>query len=110
MIKIIKEMLSTTQKETALKEVPSFLEMAAFVYFPGSFLVGPQFSMKRYLMYVKGELRGPVCRFDLIPSLLLQYRYALFENNLPQSPQSLFPTCKNALLFYRKPRTNYHNA
>lgn len=59
------EQLSATQKETVLREVPSFLEMAAFTYFPASFLVGPQFSMKRYLKYVKGELRNPV-RFFVI--------------------------------------------
>lgn len=41
---------------TALKEPPTLLEVAAFAYFPGSFLVGPQFSMKRYLDYINGEL------------------------------------------------------
>ncbi|XP_058792721.1 lysophospholipid acyltransferase 5 [Phymastichus coffea] len=48
--------LSSTQKTTALREDPSLLEMAAYVYFPGSFLIGPQFSMKRYLDYVNGKL------------------------------------------------------
>ncbi|XP_012263118.2 lysophospholipid acyltransferase 5 [Athalia rosae] len=68
------EKLSSTQKETALKETPSFLEMAAFIYFPGSFLVGPQFSMKRYLKYVNGELRDPDNSSELpscvVPGLL----------------------------------------
>ncbi|XP_017759421.1 PREDICTED: lysophospholipid acyltransferase 5 isoform X2 [Eufriesea mexicana] len=47
--------LSVSQKSLALKERPTFLEIAAFTYFPGSFLVGPQFSMKRYLDYVHGR-------------------------------------------------------
>ncbi|XP_001604606.2 lysophospholipid acyltransferase 5 [Nasonia vitripennis] len=50
------EKLSETQKLTALREQPSFLEMAGFCYFPGSFLIGPQFSMRRYLDYVNGKL------------------------------------------------------
>ncbi|XP_043528844.1 lysophospholipid acyltransferase 5 [Frieseomelitta varia] len=49
------EKLSASQKQVALKEQPTFLEIAAFTYFPGSFLVGPQFSMKRYLDYVHGR-------------------------------------------------------
>ncbi|XP_011499110.1 PREDICTED: lysophospholipid acyltransferase 5 [Ceratosolen solmsi marchali] len=48
--------LSDTQKTTMLHEKPSLLEMTAFVYFPGSFLIGPQFSMRRYLDYVNGKL------------------------------------------------------
>ena len=48
--------LSALQKQLALKQKPTFLEIAAFMYFPGSFLVGPQFSMKRYLDYVNGQL------------------------------------------------------
>ncbi|XP_043250629.1 lysophospholipid acyltransferase 5 isoform X1 [Colletes gigas] len=52
------EKLSGSQKQVALKTQPTFLEVAAFTYFPGSFLVGPQFSMKRYLDYVNGRLMG----------------------------------------------------
>ncbi|XP_053977199.1 lysophospholipid acyltransferase 5 isoform X1 [Hylaeus volcanicus] len=48
--------LSASQRKVALKEKPTFLEIAAYMYFPGSFLVGPQFSMKRYLDYVNGRL------------------------------------------------------
>ncbi|XP_012278101.1 lysophospholipid acyltransferase 5 [Orussus abietinus] len=50
-----KDKLSSTQQKTALNRPPTFLETAAFVYFPGSFLVGPQFSMKRYLDFVNCE-------------------------------------------------------
>ena len=48
--------LSDYQKKVALKECPSLLEIAAYVYFPSSFLVGPQFSMRRYLDFVNGTL------------------------------------------------------
>lgn len=54
--------LSDSQKRVALKERPSLLEIAAYAYFPGAFLIGPQFSMRRYLDYVNGRLseRDPV--------------------------------------------------
>ncbi|XP_029170984.1 lysophospholipid acyltransferase 5 [Nylanderia fulva] len=54
--------LSSSQKEVALKERPSLLEIAAYAYFPGAFLIGPQFSMRRYLDYVSGRFseRDPV--------------------------------------------------
>lgn len=43
------EHLNEHQKKMALVEAPTFLEMCGHVYFPGGFLVGPQFSMRRYL-------------------------------------------------------------
>lgn len=43
------EQLNAHQKKMALAETPTFLEMCGHVYFPGGFLVGPQFSMRRYL-------------------------------------------------------------
>ncbi|XP_046432048.1 lysophospholipid acyltransferase 5 [Neodiprion fabricii] len=71
------EMLSASQKETALKSVPSFLEIAAYIYFPGSFLVGPQFSMNRYLKYVNGELRDPESSNELPPCIVPGFLRAL---------------------------------
>lgn len=47
--------LSATQKKSAIKTKPSLLEVAAFTYFPASFLVGPQFSFRRYLSYIDKE-------------------------------------------------------
>lgn len=47
--------LSTAQKKSVIKEKPSLLEVAAFTYFPASFLVGPQFSFRRYLSYTNKE-------------------------------------------------------
>lgn len=49
--------LSKDSKKVALLEVPSLLEMAAYAYFPTSFLVGPQFPMKRYQDFVAGKLK-----------------------------------------------------
>lgn len=50
------KILSDYQKKVSLKSLPSFLEIAAFVYFPGSFLIGPQFSMRRYIDFTNGSL------------------------------------------------------
>ncbi|KAL7645692.1 UNVERIFIED_CONTAM: hypothetical protein RMT77_002569 [Armadillidium vulgare] len=50
------EDLSKDQQATALKMRPSLLEIAGHTYFPASFMVGPQFSMKRYLSFVHGTL------------------------------------------------------
>lgn len=47
--------LSATQKKSCLKEKPGFLEIAAYTYFPGSFLVGPQFSFRRYQSFINKE-------------------------------------------------------
>ncbi|XP_055316945.1 lysophospholipid acyltransferase 5 isoform X3 [Sitodiplosis mosellana] len=47
--------LSATQKKLMVKEKPSLLEVAAFTYFPASFLVGPQFSFRRYLSFINKE-------------------------------------------------------
>ncbi|KAG7208328.1 hypothetical protein KM043_014564 [Ampulex compressa] len=64
------EKLSVTQKQVALRTRPSLLEVAAYTYFPGSFLIGPQFSMQRYLDYVNGRLaeRDPETKEALLPN------------------------------------------
>nr|CAD7202608.1 unnamed protein product [Timema douglasi] len=51
------ELLSNDQKKAALSKIPSLLEVAGHTYFPSSFLVGPQFSMRRYQDFVSGEFR-----------------------------------------------------
>ncbi|XP_030370390.1 lysophospholipid acyltransferase 5 [Scaptodrosophila lebanonensis] len=51
------EDLSKDQKETALVELPSLLELTAFAYFPSGFLVGPQFPYRRYRSFINGEFR-----------------------------------------------------
>ncbi|XP_076651725.1 lysophosphatidylcholine acyltransferase 3 protein nessy isoform X2 [Halictus rubicundus] len=75
--------LSASQREVALKERPTILEVTAFAYFPGSFLVGPQYSMKRYLDYVHGRLLDdisqngqlPPCVFPGISRILVGFIY-----------------------------------
>lgn len=47
--------LSAANKISCVKTKPSLLEIAAFTYFPGSFLVGPQFSFRRYISFVNKE-------------------------------------------------------
>ncbi|PNF39053.1 Lysophospholipid acyltransferase 5 [Cryptotermes secundus] len=55
--KKLDEELSQEQKKTALSKIPSLLEVAGYTYFPASFLVGPQFPMKRYQDFVAGIYR-----------------------------------------------------
>ncbi|XP_067142730.1 lysophospholipid acyltransferase 5-like [Centruroides vittatus] len=47
--------LPPDQKKTALRCRPSVLQISGFTYFFGGFLVGPQFSMRRYLDFVEGK-------------------------------------------------------
>lgn len=57
--------LSTENKKSALTECPSILEMFGHSLFPSSFLIGPQFSMRRYKSFVSGEFtekkQKPTC-------------------------------------------------
>nr|CAD7263602.1 unnamed protein product [Timema shepardi] len=57
------ELLSNDQKKAALSKIPSLLEVAGHTYFPSSFLVGPQFSMRRYQDFVSGEFREKMLPF-----------------------------------------------
>ncbi|KAK3863273.1 hypothetical protein Pcinc_018957 [Petrolisthes cinctipes] len=62
--------LSSDQQKTALTFTPTLVEIAGHTYFPASFMVGPQFSMRRYLDFIKGTLVGcelPPC---VIPGML----------------------------------------
>ncbi|CAB0017009.1 unnamed protein product [Nesidiocoris tenuis] len=56
--------LSNDQKKVVLREVPSLLEMAGYTYFPTSFLVGPQFPMKKYQDFIGGKFHGA----NVVPS------------------------------------------
>lgn len=40
------------KNDEALYKPPTFMQLAAHSYFPASFLVGPQFGLKRYLNFV----------------------------------------------------------
>lgn len=58
--------MSAGSKKVALRQMPSLLEILAHTYFPASFLVGPQFPMKRYQDFVAGKFRSPVSYFGFI--------------------------------------------
>jgi len=47
--------LSKDQKEQALKTIPSIFACAAHVFYPGSFMIGPQFPLRRYFDFVEGK-------------------------------------------------------
>ncbi|KAK2183141.1 hypothetical protein NP493_318g04061 [Ridgeia piscesae] len=74
-----KESLSEEQKETAIA-LPSLLEIAGQNYFFGGFLVGPLYSMKRYLDFTKGAFSDSVTggRPNCVTPALLRLLAALF--------------------------------
>jgi len=51
-----KENLQKYQLDTCYEEMPSFLEILGFSYFFGSFLAGPLFSFKTYIMFTEDNL------------------------------------------------------
>ena len=57
---VFQETLSKENKVTALKKIPSLLEVMGHTYFFGGFLVGPQFPMQRFQAFVKGAFSDPV--------------------------------------------------
>ncbi|XP_076333095.1 lysophospholipid acyltransferase 5-like isoform X2 [Tachypleus tridentatus] len=69
--------LTQDQKKSALAKIPSLLEIGGHTYFFGGFLVGPQFSMKRYLNFVSGVFEGrgkvkkPECILPALSRLVL---------------------------------------
>ncbi|GFG41009.1 hypothetical protein Cfor_12605 [Coptotermes formosanus] len=69
--KKLEEELSQEQKKTALSKMPSLLEVAGYTYFPASFLVGPQFPMKRYLDFVAGVFRDQTSKSEALPDSLV---------------------------------------
>ncbi|XP_076360930.1 lysophospholipid acyltransferase 5-like isoform X1 [Tachypleus tridentatus] len=69
--------LSNDQKKTALVKAPSLLEIGGHTYFFGGFLVGPQFSMRRYMDFVGGVFadkegrKKPACILPALSRLAL---------------------------------------
>lgn len=55
-----KEKLSSDALKTALKEPPTLLQMFGHSLFPSACLVGPQFSMKRFLDFINGKYHSTV--------------------------------------------------
>lgn len=78
--------LSSSNKITALRGKLTLLEIAAHVFFPASYLVGPQFSMNRLKSFVEGKLENdakPTClsaglnRFAVGMCYMLLYQVGL---------------------------------
>lgn len=47
--------LSAANKKSCLKQAPSLLEIAGYTYFPACYLVGPQFTFRRYESFINNE-------------------------------------------------------
>lgn len=71
--------MSAQNKKVALNKLPSLFEVLAHSYFPASFLVGPQFSMKRYQDFVCGKFKGSVSTYFLF---VLYYGRLLLNHNM----------------------------
>lgn len=54
------ESLSKDSKKLALQNKPSLLEIFGHCLFPSSFLIGPQFPMKKYQEFVSGYQNNKV--------------------------------------------------
>ena len=50
------EELSKDQKDNALSEVPSILEVCSQSFFVGGYFVGPQFSMKKFQNFIQRNI------------------------------------------------------
>lgn len=60
---------SSVSNDEALTQIPSFLELFGHSYFPASFLVGPQFGVKKYLDFVTHH--HPVLQFRYVMTGIL---------------------------------------
>lgn len=60
------EKLLPEQKERKVKNLPSVLELASYVFFCGGCILGPFFEYSDYVMYI--EKRG---RYEKIPSAFI---------------------------------------
>ena len=61
--------LSKEQKDNALSEVPSILEVCSQSFFVGGYFVGPQFSMRKFQNYIQRNINE-----DLPPSIRFAFK------------------------------------
>lgn len=71
------EKLSAENKKVALKEIPTLTEMFGQCFFPSAFLVGPQFSMKRYQDFVSGKFNNNNCPPDSASAAARRFGFGL---------------------------------
>ncbi|XP_057670002.1 lysophospholipid acyltransferase 5-like [Diorhabda carinulata] len=80
------EKLSHESKKLALVKRPSILEIYGHSFFPSSFLVGPQISMRRYNDFVDGKFNsknGPPDSVSAsLKSLILGFLYSIIYQKL----------------------------
>ncbi|CAG9768114.1 unnamed protein product [Ceutorhynchus assimilis] len=62
-----KEKLSSDALKSALKEPPTLLQILGHSFFPSAFLVGPQFSMRRFLDFIKGDFHSKGPNGEILP-------------------------------------------
>jgi len=100
--------LERDQKENQLKTLPNLLEVFGFCYFYASFLIGPQFTFRRYRDFITEKIyedptskdsksRPGVPLWPALSRLLLGAVYlAIFTVLSPQFPSSYMNTQKYA--------------
>lgn len=80
------EQLSSENKKVALTVCPNILEFFAHSMFPSSFMVGPQFPMKRYQDFVAGKFsennEPPNCTKAATTRFALGLFYLIFYQSL----------------------------
>ncbi|XP_044762922.1 lysophospholipid acyltransferase 5 [Coccinella septempunctata] len=81
----VEEKLNADSKKFMLKTLPNSLEFLGFCCFPASFMVGPQFGMKRYQSFVAGEFgdksnrsKAPESEFAALQRFALGVLYLVF--------------------------------
>lgn len=64
------EKLSEENKKVAILKRPPILEYFGYMFFPASFLVGPQFPIRRYQSYIEGRF-GEVNKKKYFPGAVV---------------------------------------
>lgn len=87
-----KEKLRPYQLESCYEETPTFLELLGFSYFFGSFLAGPLFSFKTYILFTEDNLMdshiNPSSRYwvamkRIIAGLVSMYIFVTYDSKFP---------------------------
>lgn len=100
--------LSKENQKSALTECPSVLEMFGHSLFPSSFLIGPQFPMRRYKSFVAGEFTKKGQKPECITAAIIKLIEGLLYLTVFQimgffvSDNYMFSEEINEVVFYRK--------
>ncbi|KAL1502071.1 hypothetical protein ABEB36_007271 [Hypothenemus hampei] len=77
-----KEQLSSDALQSALKEKPTLLQVLGHSLFPSACLVGPQFSMRRFLDFINGKFHLKTSDGNILPPDSTQYALIRFGMGL----------------------------